>query len=77
MSHSCSNVGGVCLTCRFWHRINDNIEKEPTQNLGQNKPPCYNGQCRRYPPKIGSQEDDNLWPVTTLIDWCGEYKSLV
>lgn len=49
--------------------------------------PC--GQCRRYPPKIvevfnSPSDESNFdsvsvmshWPIVSLGDWCGEFKSI-
>ena len=48
-------------------------------NLGQNagrEIQAEHGECRRYPPNIGSDGDGDsfyYWPVLSPDEWCGEF----
>ena len=61
-----------CHTCRFW------IE---TDSIDMKEGVLFCGYCHRYPPRAfmtGDPTDDydlatGEWPVTTHIDWCGEW----
>lgn len=49
-----------CLTCAFY----------------QGEPGAEAGYCRRYPPQIVASEEGEWsgYPMTSLADWCGEYR---
>ncbi len=56
----------ACLSCK--HFNSESSEGRPMR-------PDY-GECRRYPPKIGTDGDgDNFyyWPVLPPDEWCGEF----
>lgn len=66
--------GQKCGTCRFaGTHVVAGVEKETQVRI----------KCRRYPPArrggvsgtatLLLQETDNMWPVLTWDDWCGEW----
>ena len=54
---------GNCETCMFWDKL---------------YPKGITGNCRRYPPiREGGRldiYDPNMFPVTMMKSWCGEFK---
>lgn len=61
----------MCKTCRWWDVLG---------SVGADR---KQGQCRRNPPMMAGQIGDNVgmseiqdarWPLTSIVDWCGEYK---
>ena len=62
----------TCHTCRFWME---------TDSIDMKEGVLVWGYCHRYPPRAfmtGDPTDDHdlptgEWPVTTHIDWCGEW----
>lgn len=67
-----------CEKCRFWKAL-DNVEwhREGGTDLSE-----LTGQCRRRAPVydgFGNDEaesDNGVWPMTTPLDWCGEFQPI-
>lgn len=60
-----------CLTCRFARQIDPSDYEE--------LPECYDMECHRMPPVVtptmdGSGDIETHWPVTSGLDWCGEWR---
>lgn len=56
----------ACLSCKHFNT---------TANEGRNMRPDF-GECRRYPPQIGSDGDGDafyFWPTLPSGEWCGEF----
>ena len=53
-----------CENCLFW---TDDWEESEYQDVGT---------CRRYPPTRNSKrpKETGLFPLTSCVCWCGEYK---
>lgn len=64
-----------CKTCRFF---------DPNQYQPKNEKLVTEGQCRKNPPTAifvernlmnGSAITETVWPVVSLVEWCGSYES--
>ena len=51
-----------CEDCKWWDKDLERVKEK------------YEGICRRFPP-IMAENNENIYPVTTDYDWCGEFHS--
>ena len=51
-----------CKFCEYWE-----------QDIDRVLPKSNDGVCKRFPPTMLTEE--NIYPVTSSCDWCGEYKT--
>jgi hypothetical protein len=51
----------TCEICRYW--INKKGKRDG-----------YDGDCRKNPPTVISDDCHAIWPDTRATDWCGEWK---
>lgn len=69
----------ACANCRFWKRL-------PSQTIHDNP---TTGNCQRRAPVMESFDllqvvgdisehltVKKMWPITSAIDWCGEWEKL-
>lgn len=49
-----------CNHCRYWEPTSDGIR----------------GWCRRHAPMafVGKRNGDAIWPMTSGLEWCGDWK---
>lgn len=62
-----------CKTCMFW-----DVSRwyDPDDETVDREYQGFLGECRRYPPTAiaGRYTETKQLPITTRLDWCGEYK---
>ena len=53
-----------CENCRWWDR--QKLDEVFEENKGV-------GLCRFSPPVVQGRLTIGQWPLTTAVDWCGDY----
>jgi hypothetical protein len=58
----------ICKACVYFH---DHGKETRAATMAQI------GECRRYPPKVIRDDEDNyiyFWPSIPETEWCGEFR---